>query len=243
MSSWACRARSIAWVATALFFGASMACQSSGSTLGATRPVTLREMYGATPPTSIRASTTALVLVDFQEEFFHGGLPVEGGQAAVDHAKRLVDWARATGVMVVHVQNIVTRPGSPIFAQGSPTTEIVTALTPKPSERELVMTKSMAGAFSKSDLDTMLRSRRIDTVVVAGIMTHLAVDTTVRDAGVLGYSVIVAEDACATRALWSPTDGTVIAASDLHRVALASMSDRFAEIMTTQRIVTLPTIR
>jgi nicotinamidase-related amidase len=178
------------------------------------------------------------VLVDFQDEFFHGRLPVENGAAAVQRAAELRGWARDRGVLVVHVRNVVSRSGTPIFASGSPTVAFVPEL--EPAQGEPVVTKGQAGAFSRTDLDELLRARHIDTLIVAGIMTHLAVDTTARDGAVLGYRVVVAADACATRALPSPLDGGQIAAAELHRVALASLADRFADVLRVEDIARIP---
>ncbi len=99
----------------------------------------------------------------------------------------LLDWARAHGVHVVHVRNVVPRADSPVFAPGSPLLAFTREL--EPASGEAVVTKPMAGGFSRSDLDAALRTRGVDTVVVAGIMTHLAVDTTAREGTVLGYRV------------------------------------------------------
>jgi nicotinamidase-related amidase len=216
-------------------------CASAAPHASPAPPTTLRARYGLTAPAQIVPARTALVLVDFQEEFFHGGLPIPDGPAALARAAALLDWARASGVAVVHVRNISPREGSPLFAPGSKTTAIMGAVFPHPDE--LVVTKPTGGAFSRTDLDATLRARGIDTIVVAGIMTHLAVDSTARDGGVLGYHVIVAGDASATRDLPATDGGVAIDHEALHRTALASLADRFADVMTTPSIVALPLVR
>lgn len=204
-------------------------------------PTTLRALYGAKPIATFDASKTALVLVDFQEELLRGRVRVEGGDAALAKARQLLDWARRTGVHVVHVRNVVPREDSPLFAPGSPLLAFARAVEPAPGEA--VVTKPMAGGFSRSELDAVLRARGVDTLVVGGVMTHLAVDTTAREGTVLGYRVVVAADACATRPLPSATDDGVIDAATVHRVALASLADRFAEIASTSAIVARPVRR
>lgn len=199
---------------------------------------TLRAMYGLDRPARFVASMTALLLVDFQLEFFNGRLPVNGGALAVKRAVTLRAWARQTGVLVVHVRNVVPRADSPVFAEHSAKTDFVPAL--EPAADELVITKRQAGAFSGTELNGLLRARGIDTLVVAGIMTHLAVDTTARDGTVLGYHVVLAHDACATRALPSPIDGGSIDAITLHRVSLAALADRFADVVSSNDILALP---
>lgn len=216
---------------------ASSALPSCRASAPAEHP-TLRTLYGARPRTSLDTSKTALVFVDYQEEFFSGRLQVHEVQRALRHATELLAWARENGVLVVHVKNIVTRPGSPVFAEGSPTTAIVSALAPR--DGEPIVVKHLAGGFSRTELDGLLRGRGIQTVVVAGIMTHLAVDTTVRDGAVLGYEMVVASDACTTRALPAADGDGVVEPEDVQRVALASLGDRFAEILPASRIIALP---
>jgi nicotinamidase-related amidase len=98
------------------------------------------------------------------------------------------------------------------------------------------MVKHLAGAFSRTDLDQRLRTLGVHRLVLAGIMTHLAVDTSARDAAVLGYEVIVAADATATRSLPGVLGGPSIDAATVKLVALASLADRFAEVLDVEQI-------
>jgi len=202
-------------------------------------PITLRDLYGIEAPTELVAPRTALVLVDFQEEFFRGRLRVRHAASAAHRARELLAWARDADLEIVHVRNVASRPDSPVFAPGSPTTAIVEELAPRAGE--LVITKASGGGFTRTTLDTELRARGISTLVVAGIMTHLAVDMTARDASTLGYRVIVASDATATRDLSGP-DGLVDAAT-VWRASLAALADRFAAVRSTRQILALPCAR
>lgn len=204
-------------------------------------PTTLRSLYGLKPIDAFEASKTALVLVDFQEELLRGRIRVDGGERAIANARVLLAWARRSGIHVVHVRNVVPRADSPLFAPGSPLLAFARDLEPAPGEA--VVTKPMAGGFSRSDLDAALRGMGVETLVVAGIMTHLAVDTTAREGTVLGYRVVVAGDASATRPLPSAVDDGVIDAATLHRVALASLADRFAEVAPSAAIAARPVRR
>ncbi|HEX2690316.1 MAG TPA: isochorismatase family protein [Kofleriaceae bacterium] len=223
----------------------ALALSSLVATLGCTvppgapapEPMTLRARYHLPPITSLDARRTALVLVDFQQEFFTGRLRLPGGTRALDHARHLLAWARAAHVTVVHVRNL-TRPGSPLFAEGGSTSAFAPALCPRSDE--LVVTKPTGGGFTKTELDALLRARGIDTLVVAGLMTHLAVAMTAQDASVLGYRVVVAADATATRDLPDTAGGPPVAHGELHRAALAAIADRFADVQTTAQVLVLP---
>jgi nicotinamidase-related amidase len=200
---------------------------------------TLRALYGIPRVARIDANHAALVLVDFQEEFFHGKLPIPDGELAKHQAEQLLAWARRSNLTVVHVRNLA-RPASPLFAPGSPTTAIVPSLAPR--SNELVVTKPTGGAFTKTDLDATLHARNLETLVVAGIMTHLAVAMTAQDATVLGYHVVVAADATATRDLPGTVGAPPVDHTALQQAALASIADRFADVMPTHQILALPLV-
>jgi nicotinamidase-related amidase len=74
------------------------------------------------------------------------------------------------------------------------------------------------------------------------MMTHLAVDTTARDGTVLGYQVLVVTDATATRSLPGPGGGVVDHAT-LQRATLAALADRFADLLPTEELLSLPVAR
>lgn len=106
-----------------------------------------------------------------------------------------------------------------------------------------MLQKSLVGAFSRTSLDADLRGRGIDTLIVAGFMTHLAVLSTASDAAVLGYHVLVAADATATRALPGAAGQGSIDATALQRAALAMLADRVADVLLVHDLVALPVTR
>ncbi len=201
-------------------------------------PVTLREQYGLRPPPALDPARTALLLVDMQREFVDGALIVPGAALAIANATRLLAWARSRGVTVVFVRQVATRSHSPFFAPGSPTIEFAAGLAP--GEGDLVITKSAAGAFSRTELDAQLRARGIEQLAIAGMMTHLAVDSSARDGSVLGYQVVVVTDATATRALPGPHGDGIVDHGTLQRTALAALADRFADLLSTDELLGLP---
>jgi nicotinamidase-related amidase len=221
-----------------LLAGALPAALFARVTHAAEETPTLRALYGLEPPRSLSAAHTTVVLVDMQNEFVNGRLPLPGARAAIARAAELAAWARRSGILVVLVKNVVTRPGSPVFAAGSKGTELVPEL--EPHAVDFVLQKSIAGAFSRTSLDIELRNRGIDTVIVGGFMTHLAVLVTANDGLVLGYRVLVAADATATRALPGAAGTRGIDAAALQRAALDTLADRVADVMLTRSIVGLP---
>ncbi|MNL37277.1 Isochorismatase family protein YecD [compost metagenome] len=101
--------------------------------------------------------------------------------------------------------------------------------------------KSSVSVFPTTDLDKQLKAAGVKTLVITGLMTHACVAGAARDAVPLGYEVIVAEDACATRDL-DRADGSVVGHDSLHRAALASIDDTFGDVLTTEQVLKLPVV-
>ena len=197
---------------------------------------TIRTLAGASAPTTLDPQKTALLVIDFQNEYFSGKLPIPEGEHALANAQRLIARADTDGMSVFHVQHVAPAQ-SPIFAQGSEGAEIHRDI--QPAGKHVVVQKTSVSVFPTTDLDRQLKSRGIDTLVISGLMTHACVAGAARDAVPLQYNVIVASDACATRDLDLSGAGTVPHEA-LHRAALASIDDVFGDIMTTEAVLGLP---
>ena len=133
----------------------------------------------------------------------------------------------------------MTPEGSPIFAEHSATAEFHAELQPAP--HHAVVRKTSVSVFPTTDLDQRLKAAGIKTLVITGLMTHACVAGAARDAVPLGYGVIVAEDACATRAL-DRADGSVVSRDNLHRAVLASIDGTFGDVMTTEQVLGLKVV-
>ena len=108
-----------------------------------------------------------------------------------------------------------------------------------PAAHHGVVQKTSVSVFPTSDIDQRLKAAGIKTLIISGLMTHACVAGAARDAVPLGYDVVVAEDACATRDL-DNADGSVLPHAVLHRAALASIADTFGALMTTGQLLQLP---
>ncbi|SEA18113.1 cysteine hydrolase family protein [Variovorax sp. YR216] len=199
---------------------------------------TIRTMSGATAPRTLDASRSALLVIDFQNEYFSGRMPIQDGARALRNAQRLIAHADQAKMPVFHVQH-VTPAGSPVFAEGSAGVQFHRDL--QPASHHAVLEKSSVSVFPTTDLDRRLRAAGVETLIIAGLMTHACVAGAARDAVPLGYSVIVVDDACATRDLDS-SDGMSpgVTHAALHRAALASIDDTFGDILTTEQVLHLP---
>ena len=197
---------------------------------------TMRAISGATAPTALDARATALVVIDFQKEYFDGGrLRIPDGDAALAQAKQLVRFADTHEMPVFHVQHL-NPAGSPLFAQDG----ACAAFHPEiqPQAHHTVVRKTTASSFASTDLHAQLQAGGIKTLIICGLMTHMCVSTTARDARPLGYQVLVAGDACATRDI-DAWDGGTVGHAALHRAALTAVADSFAAVLPTARLTAL----
>jgi nicotinamidase-related amidase len=181
--------------------------------------------------------TTALVMIDFQRDFVDpGGFGEALGndvsllRRAVAPAARVLEVARAIGMLVVHTReghrpDLADCPpakkargrlkagiGDPgpmgrILVRGEYGHDIVKELAPVTGEP--VVDKPGKGAFYATDLQAILTHRAIMQLVVCGVTTEVCVNTTVREANDRGDDCLVLEDCVAS---YFP---------ELHRAALA----------------------
>jgi nicotinamidase-related amidase len=197
---------------------------------------TLRSILGAAAPVSLPARSTALLVIDFQNEYFTGSLPIPDGAAALRNARALVDYADRQGWPVIHVQHVAP-VDSPLFAADSRNGAFHADMQPTPAHR--VVTKSSVSVFASTDLATTLKDDGITHLVICGLMTHACVAGAARDAVPAGFEVIVAADACATRDI--VVDSKLSVGHDaLHRSALAEIADTFGSVMHTHEVLSLP---
>ncbi|MGP6418432.1 cysteine hydrolase family protein [Pseudomonas putida] len=197
---------------------------------------TIRAMSGATPVDHLPAGKSALVVIDFQNEYFSGRMPIPDGAAALAKTRELITFADSHKIPVYHVQHVAPA-GSPVFAIDGQTVKFHQDMQPRP--QDVVLQKSTVSVFASTDLDQQLKKAGIQTLIISGLMTHACVAGAARDAAPLGYNVIVASDASATRAI-TRANGVSIDKDSLHKAALAEVEDTFGDVLSTAQIVKLP---
>ncbi|WP_291452823.1 isochorismatase family protein [Cupriavidus sp.] len=193
-------------------------------------------MLGAKPIEHLDARTTALVIIDFQKEYFSGRMPIPDGQRAMDNAQRLLAFADQHRMPVFQVQHVAPA-GAAVFAVDGQTVAFQPGMAPRP--QDVVLRKETVSVFASTDLDRRLKAMGVKTIVLAGLMTHACVAGAARDAVPLGYHVVVASDASATRDI-TRADGRTVGKDALHEAALAEIEDTFGDVMTTAAITQLP---
>lgn len=188
---------------------------------------TLRNIAGVVSRPAVDPHNAVLIIIDAQNEYRTGKLPLENVDAAIKAIVRLRTWAKTNGIPVINVQH-VSRPTSPLFAKGSDADAIVSELTPAPGEP--LIQKTMPNSFAKTNLDDVLMPLNRKQLIVTGFMTHMCVDATTRAATERGYQVFIPASATADRAVPAP-DGTVVSAQDLKRASLTALNDTFAWVV------------
>jgi len=101
-----------------------------------------------------------------------------------------------------------------------------------------VIVKNFPNGFRATPLLERLQALAAHQLVVAGMMTHMCIDTTVRAAFDLGFQCTLAHDACATRAL--SFGGTTVPAAQVHAAFVAALHGIFADARATADILATP---
>ena len=178
----------------------------------------------------------ALLVIDAQQEYFApiGKVVLPAGPAAVARIARMLEWARGCGVPIVHVVHESRKPGARTFVPGSPALAIHPEAAPR--DGEAVITKHLPGSFTNTSLESLLRERGIDRVIVSGFMTQMCCDTTTREAAHRGFAATVLSDATAAMAVTGP-DGVVIPHDVVHRTHLGSLNGFLAEVRSSADLI------
>ncbi len=199
---------------------------------------------------------TALLVIDMQRDFLdprgyaaNAGLNIAPLQGVIPTVRRVLDAARASGLMIVHTREGHlpdlsdcppvklarsrsagaeiggTGPLGRLLIRGESGHDFIDEL--RPAAGETVIDKPGYSAFARTDLDQRLRVRDIDTLLLCGITTEVRVSSTLRDAVDRGYHCITVGDACAS------------AFPDLHDAALRMITVEggiFGSVSSSQQV-------
>lgn len=198
---------------------------------------------------AVDPARTALIVVDMQNAFVKEGAGhayVEDAASTCPNINWVADALRKASGTVVWILNTVTPESleswshfhrelsTPIgrkrrtesMSEGTHGHELYETLNP--AIGDLTVRKSRYSAFiqGSSDLDQVLRSRGIDTVLISGTATNVCCESSARDAMMLNYRTLMVSDACS-----ASTD-------EQHAAALYSFIINFGDVQTTGEVVT-----
>lgn len=175
--------------------------------------------------------TTALILIDIQRDYFTGGLmELTGSTEASLKAAQLLAHFRQTQ------QHISTRSTATFFLPNTDGVRFHKNVIPARGEK--VIEKHYPNSFRETELKEYLDTKGVREVVIAGMMTHMCIDATVRAAFDFGYSCTVAHDACATRGL--TFNDLCVPADHVHNAYMAALASVYAKVAPTAAIITVP---
>jgi nicotinamidase-related amidase len=173
------------------------------------------------------ASSRTLLIIDIQRDYFPGGAyPLVEPEAAAEAARRVLDGFRDAGDPVVHMKHVWDAPDAEFMRPGTEGIEIHPAV--EPADGELVLEKESPNSFVKTALQDELRQRGTNDLVVAGMMSSMCVDATVRAAADLGFSPTVVHDGCAAPDL--EFNGIKVPGAAVHAAFMAALADGYAEV-------------
>jgi nicotinamidase-related amidase len=179
----------------------------------------------------------ALLLIDIQRDYFSGGAyPLVGSDAAAEAASAVLERFRQEGEPTLHVQHVWDAPDATYLRPQTPGVGHDPRVAP--ADGEPVVVKDMPNAFLGTDLEQRLRSEGIDELVIAGMMTSMCVDATVRAAVDLGFEVTVVGDACAAPDL--AHGGVEVPGEQVHAAFLAALADGYADVVEASTLASRP---
>ncbi len=175
---------------------------------------------------TFKLEKTALVIIDMQRDFCeHGGFGEKLGnditptKSIIPIVKKMLDSARENNMLVIHTReghrpdlsdcppaklNRGKKQGAGIgdvgpmgriLVRGEYGHDIVKELYP--IEGEIILDKPGKGAFYATDLELILRTKGIESLIVCGVTTHVCVSTTIREANDRGFDCLLLSDCSA----------------------------------------------
>jgi nicotinamidase-related amidase len=192
-------------------------------------------------------ATTAVVLIEYQNEFTSDGGALHGAVAEVmektnmlANTREVVDAARAAGATIMHApitfaagyNELSKHPygilkgvvdGS-AFVKDSWGAAIVDSLAPQAGDI-VIEGKRGLDTFASTNLDFILRSKGITTIVLGGFLTNCCVESTMRSGYENGYQVITL------------TDCTAATSVPEHENAISYDYPMFSKPMTSSEVV------
>ena len=168
----------------------------------------------------------ALLVIDMQQYFLSMAEPIIGNVLSIIEACRSVD---IRAIFTRHGHKKISVDGGmlaqwwgDLIEYGSKDWELINAL--KPFDTDEVIDKNRYSVFHGTGLDKSLKSRKIEELIITGVMTNCCCETTARDAFVKDYRVFFVSDATAT------------ANDELHLASLKNLAFGFAHIISTEQL-------
>jgi nicotinamidase-related amidase len=182
-------------------------------------------------PLKLDPRKTALVLIDLQNGIVGRETKPYSAAEVVERSRSLADAFRAHGSPVVYVRVVIhdllslAADQAANVPQDTPASASEIAESAGMQSGDILITKRHWGAFAGTTLEAELRSRGVETVVLAGIATNIGVESTLRQGTGLGFSFVTVEDACSTFS------------AEMQDFAFKTIFPRLSKVRTTQQVL------
>ena len=177
--------------------------------------------------------TTALLLIDIQNDYFQGGqLELVGIDQAAQQAAGVLSLFREKGWNVFHVQHVRARATTGPFTAGAHGVEIHASVQPMPGEP--VIQKHYANSFRETLLLQKLQEAAVERIVICGAMSHMCIDAATRAGADFGFECVVVHDACATRDL--TFNDVTVPAAQVHAAIMAALAFAYAKVVSAAEL-------
>lgn len=177
-----------------------------------------------------------LLLIDVQQGLDDAWFGQRNNPQAEENIIRLLQHWRSQNWPVIHIQHASSNPQSPLH-NSRPGYAHKPGCEPQAGEAHFV--KSVNSAFIGTGLEQQLHNTGCKQLVVCGLTTEHCVSTSVRHAGNLGFTVVLAADATAS---FDSTDhnGKYFTAEQIHEISLATLNEEFCSIRSTDDLINSP---
>lgn len=183
-------------------------------------------------------NTTAVLVIDMQKDFLEPGRPFYApmGHEMMNRLAGFIQKCRAKGLKIIYTRHEYRRDGSDMglyrhlcseyenlsaSIAGTEGAEICDEVAPE--DGDYIVVKHCFNAFQGTDLDILLRSMGIRTLILTGVNTDQCCFSIARGAIDLGYDIVFVSDLTATKDLPDLGFGAV-SAQEVHRVFLAEVA-------------------
>ncbi len=195
---------------------------------------------------------TALLIIDMQNAFLQEGHPfsIPGGRDLVPGLNRLISACRKKGILIVFTTHVHREDGSDIGLWAEFVPEMATKSTLFKGttdvdiwdeidyqKSDMVIVKRGYSAFYGTDLEYILHTKRIDTLIVGGVTTHNCCNSTIRGARDRNYRVILLRDGTATFDSLPDMGWGIISGDEIQRVVLTILAYRYAEALSIEQVL------
>lgn len=171
----------------------------------------------------------ALILIDIQNDYFpKEKMELVSPLTAAENAHTILQHFRKENLEIFHIQHVSKDPNAGFFLPE--TNGVIFHKSVTPLETENIIIKHTPNSFFGTDLFSRLSDKKIRTLVICGMMTHMCIDSTVRAGKEHGFEIILIEDACTTKDL--EYNNEVIPAKQVHRSFISALNGKFANICT-----------